>query len=70
LKYLDLACGRIRTDLTCGWRSKRDDRSVPGRATSSRSRFEPAAVVPIAVQNFLTLGGVHASGIGLNGPAL
>ncbi|MBM2822748.1 MAG: hypothetical protein HW413_1494 [Thermoleophilia bacterium] len=43
---------------------------MPTRAASRRSRFESTAVVAIPVQNLLTLSGVHASGIGLNGLAL
>jgi hypothetical protein len=37
---------------------------MSARATSCRSRLETAAVVPVAVEDFLTLCGVHAFDIG------
>jgi hypothetical protein len=40
---------------------------MPAGAAARRGRLEAAAVVAITVQDFLTLCGVHASGIGLRG---
>lgn len=64
LKNLDLARGGILADLTRGSGRERDDRAVPVRAAPCRSRLEAATVVAVAVEDLLTLSGVHATGIG------
>ncbi len=64
LQHLDLASGRILTDLArCGWR-ERDDRSAAPRATTCSRRLEASAVVAISVEDLLALSGVHEFGIG------
>lgn len=65
LKHFDLAGGRILSDLASRRRRERDDGAAPGRAASRCSRLEAAAVIAIAVEDLLALGGVHESGIGL-----
>ena len=64
LKNLDFPRGGILADLAGRGRREWDDRAVPARAPAGRSRLEAAAVVTVAVEDLLTLGGVHASGIG------
>ena len=66
LQYLDLACGRVLADLARRRRRERDHRSTATRATPRRSRFEPAAVIAITVQDLLALSGVHGVGIGVH----
>ena len=64
LQHLDLASGRILTDLArCGWR-ERDDRSAAPRATTCSRRLEASAVVAISVEDLLALSGVHEFRIG------
>lgn len=70
LQHLDLARGRILSQLALDLRRERDDRSVPARAPASRSRLEAAAVVTVALEDLLALGSVHAPGIGLAPAAL
>src|SRR5581483_4340569 len=70
LQHLDLAGGRLLLELTLDSRPERDHRTRPGTATACSSRLESAAVVAIAVQDLLTLSGVHATGIGLPAGAL
>ena len=64
LQYLDLTGSRIRAELTSGRRTEWDYRAAPATAASCCGSLEAATVVPIAVEDLLTLGGVHASGIG------
>ena len=64
LKNLDLAGRGILADFARRGRGERDDGPVPPRAAARSSRLEPAAVVAIAVQDLLTLGSIHVSGIG------
>jgi hypothetical protein len=65
LQNLDLASGRILTDLTCCRWSEGDDGAAPTRTAPRCSRLESAAVVAIAIQDLLALSGIHESGIGL-----
>jgi len=64
LKHLDLAGGRILSDLASRGRRERDDRAAAARAATCGSRLEPAAVVPITVEDLLALSGVHEFRIG------
>jgi hypothetical protein len=64
LKYLDLASGRILSDLAGGRRREGDHgAAAAGAATRSRG-FEPPAVVAISVEDLLALSGVHEFRIG------
>ncbi len=65
LKNLDLAGRGILTDLARRRRRERDDGAAASRAAPGSGRLETAAVIAIAVEDLLTLGGVHESGIGL-----
>ena len=64
LKNLDLAGGRILSDLASRGRRKWDDRTAAARAATCGSCLEPAAVVPISVEDLLALSGVHEFRIG------
>ena len=64
LKHLDLARCRILSDFASRGRRERDDRAAAGRAAACGSRLEPAAVIPIAVEDLLALSGVHEFRIG------
>ena len=64
LQHLDLASGRILTDLARGGWRERDDRTAAARATTRSSRLEAAAVVAISVEDLLALSGVHEFRIG------
>ena len=64
LKNLDLAGGRILSDLASRGRRKWDDRTTAARAATCGSCLEPAAVVPISVEDLLALSGVHEFRIG------
>ena len=64
LKNLDLAGGRNLTDLASRGRRKWDDRTAAARAATCGSCLEPAAVVPISVEDLLALSGVHEFRIG------
>ena len=64
LQDLDLACGRILSDLTLDLRRKGNDRPVAARAATRCGRLETAAVIAIPVEDLLTLCGVHDWGIG------
>ncbi len=70
LQNLDLAGGRLLLELALDSRPERDHRARPGTAAACSSRLESAAVVAVAVQDLLTLSGVHATGIGLPAAAL
>ncbi|HUF01859.1 MAG TPA: hypothetical protein VMN35_05495 [Gaiellaceae bacterium] len=70
LEYLDLARRRVRAGLARRRWAERDDRAAATRATTRCSRLEAATVVAIAVQDLLTLGGVHVMGIGFQVEAL
>jgi hypothetical protein len=70
LKNLDLAGSRILADLPVRRGRERDDRTAPARAAPSGGRLEAAAVVSISVEDLLTLGRVHESGIGARGTPL
>jgi len=65
LQHLQLARGRLLLELTQHWSCKRDHRAGTTRRATSSSRLEPAAVVAIAVEDLLTLSGVHGSDIGV-----
>ena len=65
LEHLDLARGGVLAELPRRRRGERDDRSVATGATACRSRFETAAVVAVAIEDLLALGGVHVTRIGL-----
>jgi hypothetical protein len=64
LKHLDLASRRILSDFAGRGRRERNDRAAAARAATSGSRLEPAAVVPISVEDLLALSGVHEFRIG------
>ena len=64
LKQLDLAGGRILSDLAGRGRRERNDRAAAARAATCGSGLEPAAVVPISVEDLLALSGVHEFRIG------
>ena len=64
LKHLDLASRRILTDFAGRGRREWDDRAAAARAATCGSRLEPAAVVPISVEDLLALSGVHEFRIG------
>ena len=64
LKHLDLAGSRILAELPGRRGGERDDRTVPTGAAPGSGRLEAAAVVTVAVENLLSLGGVHVSRIG------
>ena len=64
LKNLDLAGGRILSDLASRGRRKWDDRTAATRAATCGSCLEPAAVVPISVEDLIALSGVHEFRIG------
>ena len=64
LENLDLAGGRILSDLARGRRSERDDRTAARRAAPRSGGLEPAAVVAVPVQDLSALSSVHVSGIG------
>jgi hypothetical protein len=64
LEDFDLPRGRVLSELALDLRRERDDGAVAAGTTTRCSRLEAAAVVPIPIENLLTLGGVHASGIG------
>ena len=71
LENLDLAGGRFLLQLPQGRRGReRDHRSGRLRAPTRRSRLEPAAVVPVPVEDLPPLCGVHGFGIGFLGDAL
>ena len=70
LEDFDLARGRFLLELAGRGAGERDDRAGARAAASRRGRLETSAVVPIPVQDFLALSGVHASGIGLAGQPL
>ena len=64
LKHLDLASRRILSDFASRGRRERNDRAAAARAATRGSRLEPAAVVPISVEDLLALSGVHEFRIG------
>ena len=64
LEHLDLASRRILSDFASRGRGERDDRAAAGRAAACGSRLEPAAVIPIPVEDLLALSGVHEFRIG------
>ena len=64
LKHLDLASRRILSDFASRGRRERDDRAAAGRAATCGSGLEPAAVIPIPVEDLLALSGVHEFRIG------
>jgi hypothetical protein len=64
LKHLDLASRRILSDFAGRGRRERNDRAAAARAATCGSRLEPAAVVPISVEDLLALSGVHEFRIG------
>ncbi len=71
LENLDLAGGRFLLELPQGGRGReRDHRSGRLCAPTRRSRLEPAAVVPVPVEDLPPLCGVHGFGIGFSGDAL
>jgi hypothetical protein len=64
LKHLDLASRRILSDFAGCGRRERNDRAAAARAATCGSRLEPAAVVPISVEDLLALSGIHEFRIG------
>ena len=64
LKHLDLASRRILSDFAGRGRRERNDCAAAARAATCGSRLEPAAVVPISVEDLLALSGVHEFRIG------
>ena len=64
LKHLDLASRRILSDFTSRGRREGNDRAAAARAATCGSGLEPAAVVPISVEDLLALSGVHEFRIG------
>jgi hypothetical protein len=64
LKHLDLASGRILTDLAGGGGREGDHRTAAGGAATRSGGFEPPAVVAISVEDLLALCGVHDIRIG------
>ena len=64
LQDLDLASGRILSDLARRRWCEGDHGAAAGRAATCSSRLEPAAVVAISVEDLLTLSGVHEFRIG------
>ena len=67
LEHLDLACGGLLLELSESRRRREgDDRAGRLRATASRSRLEPAAVIAIPVEDLPPLRGVHGLGIGVS----
>ena len=64
LEHLDLARRRILSDFASRGRGERDDRAAAGRAATCGSGLEPAAVIPIPVEDLLALSGVHEFRIG------
>jgi hypothetical protein len=64
LEHLDLAGGRVLAELTRSGRREGDHRAAASRATTRRSRLEPAAVVAVTVQDLPALSGVHEFRIG------
>ena len=64
LKHLDLASRRILSDFAGRGRRERNDRAAAARAATSSSRFEPAAVVAVPIEDLLALSGVHEFRIG------
>jgi len=71
LEHLDLACGGLLLELSESRRRREgDDRAGRLRATTSRSRLEPAAVIAIPVEDLPPLRGVHGLGIGVSAVTL
>ena len=64
LENLDLTSGRVLTELASRRGRERDDCAVAAGAPARGSRLEAATVVAVAIQDLLTLGGVHGSRIG------
>jgi hypothetical protein len=64
LQHLDLAGGRILTDLAGRGRREGDHGAAAGGAATGGSRLEAAAVVAVSVQDLLALSGVHDFPIG------
>ena len=64
LKHLDLASRWILSDFTSRGRREGNDRAAAARAATCGSGLEPAAVVPISVEDLLALSGVHEFRIG------
>jgi hypothetical protein len=64
LQHLDLAGGRILTDLAGRGRREWNDCAAAGRAATRSSRLEAAAVVAVSVQDLPALSGVHDFPIG------
>lgn len=65
LEHLDLASRRILSDFASRGRRERNDRAAAGRAATCGSCLEPAAVIPIPVEDLLALSGVHEFRIGV-----
>ena len=65
LQHFQLARGRLLLELAQRRSCERDHRAGASRRAPSSSRLEPAAVVAIAVEDLLTLSGVHGSDIGV-----
>ena len=70
LQHLDLSCRRVLPELARDLRGKGDNGAVSPRTASRSGCLEPTAVIAIAVQDLLTLSGVHKRGIGASVVAL
>ena len=64
LENLDLARGRILSELPRRRRSERDHGAAARRAAPRSGGFEPPAVIAVAIQDLTALSSVHVSGIG------
>ena len=70
LQHLDFPGGRLLREFPQDRRVERDHCTGAARAAPGSRCLEAAAVVSLSVEDLLTLGRVHESGIGARGTPL